>query len=98
MQALASRSQQLSELIANTSTATGAIANQSQALTQALTLFPSTLRRSTTTLAGLERHARRPRPAGGGLQAGRPAPAGVRLAAQRAARRLDPDDRGPQRP
>lgn len=53
MQALASRSQQLSQLIANTSTATGAIANQSQALTQALTLFPSTLRRSTTTLAGL---------------------------------------------
>ena len=54
MQALASRSQQLSQLIANTSTATGAIANQSQALTQALTLFPGTLRRSTTTLAGLD--------------------------------------------
>jgi phospholipid/cholesterol/gamma-HCH transport system substrate-binding protein len=53
LQALASRSQQLSQLISNTSTATGAIANQSQALTQALTLFPSTLRRSTTTLAGL---------------------------------------------
>jgi phospholipid/cholesterol/gamma-HCH transport system substrate-binding protein len=54
MQALASRSQQLSQLIANTSTATGAIANQSQALTQALTLFPGTLRRATTTLAGLD--------------------------------------------
>ena len=53
MQALASRSQQLTQLISNTSTATGAIANQSQALTQALTLFPGTLRRSTTTLAGL---------------------------------------------
>jgi phospholipid/cholesterol/gamma-HCH transport system substrate-binding protein len=53
MQALASRSQQLSQLISNTSTATGAIANQSQALTQALTLFPGTLRRSTATFAGL---------------------------------------------
>ena len=53
MQALASRSAQLTQLIAHTSTATGAIANQSQALTQALTLFPSTLRRSTTTFAGL---------------------------------------------
>ena len=53
MKALASRSQQLTQLISNTSTATGAIASQSQALTQALTLFPGTLRRSTTTLAGL---------------------------------------------
>jgi phospholipid/cholesterol/gamma-HCH transport system substrate-binding protein len=53
MKALASRSQQLTQLISNTSTATGAIANQSQALTQALTLFPGTLRRSTTTFAGL---------------------------------------------
>jgi phospholipid/cholesterol/gamma-HCH transport system substrate-binding protein len=53
MQALASRSQQLSQLISNTSTATGAIAHQSRALTQALTLFPGTLRRSTSTFAGL---------------------------------------------
>jgi phospholipid/cholesterol/gamma-HCH transport system substrate-binding protein len=53
MQALASRSDQLSQLIANTSTATGAIADQSQALTQSLTLFPGTLRRSTTVLHGL---------------------------------------------
>ena len=34
MQALASRSQELTQLIANTSTATGAIASQSQALTR----------------------------------------------------------------
>jgi phospholipid/cholesterol/gamma-HCH transport system substrate-binding protein len=54
MQALASRSQQLSQLISNTSTATGAIASQSQALEQALALFPSTLSRSTTTFAGLQ--------------------------------------------
>ncbi len=53
LQALASKSQQLTELVANTSTATGAIARQSQALQEALTLFPGTLRRSTTTLAGL---------------------------------------------
>ncbi len=57
MQALASRSSQLSQLIANTSTATGAIACQSQALQQALVL--AARRRcadSTTTLAGLRRH------------------------------------------
>ncbi|MGI8713587.1 MAG: MlaD family protein [Solirubrobacteraceae bacterium] len=54
LQALASRSQQLTQLIAHTSTATGAIAHQSQPLTQALTLFPGTLRRSTTTFAGLD--------------------------------------------
>jgi phospholipid/cholesterol/gamma-HCH transport system substrate-binding protein len=53
MRALASRSQQLTQLISNTNTATGAIADQSQALTQALSLFPGTLRRSTTTFAGL---------------------------------------------
>jgi phospholipid/cholesterol/gamma-HCH transport system substrate-binding protein len=55
MQALAARGEQLSQLISNTSTATGAIAAQSQSLEQALTLFPSTLRRSTTVLAGLDR-------------------------------------------
>jgi phospholipid/cholesterol/gamma-HCH transport system substrate-binding protein len=53
LSALASRSQQLSQLIANTSTATGAIASQSQALQAALGLLPSTLRRATTTFAGL---------------------------------------------
>jgi phospholipid/cholesterol/gamma-HCH transport system substrate-binding protein len=54
MQALASRSQQLSSLISNTSAATGAIAGQSQALQQALTLLPGTLRRSTSAFAGLQ--------------------------------------------
>ncbi|MGH2929764.1 MAG: MlaD family protein, partial [Solirubrobacteraceae bacterium] len=49
MQALAARSAQLSQLIANTSAATGAIASRSQALKQALTLLPGTLRRSTST-------------------------------------------------
>ncbi len=51
---LASRSQQLSALISNTSTATGAIAGQSQALEQALTLLPPTLRRATATFGGLQ--------------------------------------------
>jgi phospholipid/cholesterol/gamma-HCH transport system substrate-binding protein len=54
MQALASRSDQLSQLIANTSTTAGAIARQSQALQQALELFPGTLNRTTTTLVGLQ--------------------------------------------
>ena len=54
LQALASKSQQLSQLIANTSTTTGAIARQGQALEAALALFPGTLRRSTTTFAGLQ--------------------------------------------
>jgi phospholipid/cholesterol/gamma-HCH transport system substrate-binding protein len=53
LQALASRSQELSQLIANTDAATGAIASQSQALQQTLDLLPATLRRSTTTFAGL---------------------------------------------
>jgi len=54
LQALASRSTQLTQLIANTSTATGAIAGQSLALQAALTLLPGTLQRSTTTFAGLQ--------------------------------------------
>lgn len=53
MQALAASSQQLSQLIANGDVATGAIARQSVALEQALSLFPSTLTRSTTTFRGL---------------------------------------------
>jgi phospholipid/cholesterol/gamma-HCH transport system substrate-binding protein len=53
MQALASRSSQLSDLIVQASTATGAIARQSQALEQALVLFPGTLNRATNTFAGL---------------------------------------------
>jgi phospholipid/cholesterol/gamma-HCH transport system substrate-binding protein len=54
LQTLASRSTQLTQLIANTSTATGAIAGQSQALQEALTLLPGTLRRATTTFGGLQ--------------------------------------------
>jgi phospholipid/cholesterol/gamma-HCH transport system substrate-binding protein len=53
MQALASRSQQLTQLIANTNATTGAIAQQSVALQRALALFPATLTRSTTTFRGL---------------------------------------------
>ena len=54
MKALASRSTQLSQLIANTNTATGAIDRQSQALQATLSLAPATLRRSTRTFAGLD--------------------------------------------
>jgi phospholipid/cholesterol/gamma-HCH transport system substrate-binding protein len=54
MQTLAARSQQLTQLIANTNATTGAIASQSQALEQALSLFPLTLTRSTTTFQGLD--------------------------------------------
>ena len=53
MRALAARSGQLTQLIANTSSATGAIARRSRALQQSLSLLPPTLRRSTTTFAGL---------------------------------------------
>lgn len=53
MQALASRSSQLTDLINQAGTATGAIARQSQALEQALSLFPGTLNRATSTFAGL---------------------------------------------
>jgi phospholipid/cholesterol/gamma-HCH transport system substrate-binding protein len=55
LSALAARSQQLSALVANTSTATGAIASQSQALEDALRLAPNTLRRATTTFGGLQK-------------------------------------------
>ncbi len=54
LQTLASRSQQLSALISNTSTATGAIARESEALQQTLALLPSTLRQATTTFGGLQ--------------------------------------------
>jgi phospholipid/cholesterol/gamma-HCH transport system substrate-binding protein len=53
MQLLASRSQQLTQLIANTNATTGAIASRSQALERALSLFPGALTRSTTTFQGL---------------------------------------------
>jgi phospholipid/cholesterol/gamma-HCH transport system substrate-binding protein len=53
LETLASRGQQLSQLIANTDSATGAIARRSQALQETLTLLPSNLSRSATTFAGL---------------------------------------------
>jgi phospholipid/cholesterol/gamma-HCH transport system substrate-binding protein len=53
MQALAARSQQLSDLIGQTSTTTGAIARQSQNLELALQLLPATLTHATGTFAGL---------------------------------------------
>jgi phospholipid/cholesterol/gamma-HCH transport system substrate-binding protein len=53
MQALASRAQQLSDLIVQANTTTGAIARQSVALQQALQLLPGALTRSTATFAGL---------------------------------------------
>ncbi len=53
MQALASRAQQLSDLIVQTNTTTGAVARESVALQQALQLLPGTLTRSTSTFAGL---------------------------------------------
>jgi phospholipid/cholesterol/gamma-HCH transport system substrate-binding protein len=53
MNQLASRAQELTQLVANGNTATGAIASQSQALEQALHLFPPTLIHSTSTFKGL---------------------------------------------
>ncbi len=54
MQALASRSQHLTQLVANTNATTGAIAQQSTALEQALSLFPGALTRSTASFQGLD--------------------------------------------
>jgi phospholipid/cholesterol/gamma-HCH transport system substrate-binding protein len=53
LRALASRSQELTALIANTNQTTGAIAQQSAALQDALRLFPNALNRSVSTYAGL---------------------------------------------
>jgi len=53
MRALASRSEQLTALIANADVAAGAIAGQSRALRDALALLPSALTSSTATFAGL---------------------------------------------
>lgn len=55
MQALAGRSEQLTELVATADQATGAIAGQSTALSDALGLLPATLDRSTQTFSGLRR-------------------------------------------
>ena len=53
LQALASRTTQLADLVAKTNTTTAAIAGQSQSLEEALRLLPGTLARSTSTFAGL---------------------------------------------
>ena len=53
MQLLASRSQQLTDLVGKADAVTGAVASQSQALEQALSLLPPALTHSTTTFAGL---------------------------------------------
>jgi len=53
LKTLASRSQELTQLIANTNSTTSAIASQSQALQQALQLLPPALNHSTSTFAGL---------------------------------------------
>ena len=55
MQALASKSNELTQLVSNTSQAAGAVDRQSQALQQSLDLLPGVLQRSTTTFAGLDR-------------------------------------------
>ena len=55
MQLLASRSQQLTDLVGKTDAVTGAVAAQSSSLDQALALLPSTLTKSTSTFAGLRR-------------------------------------------
>ena len=59
MQALASKSDELTQLVSNTSQAAGAIDRQSQALQQSLDLLPGVLQRSTTTFAGLTRRSTR---------------------------------------
>jgi phospholipid/cholesterol/gamma-HCH transport system substrate-binding protein len=53
LQQLASRSQELTQLVANANATTGALASQSQALEQTLTLLPGTLTKTTNTFAGL---------------------------------------------
>ncbi len=53
LKTLATRTQELTQLISNTSTTTGAIASQSQALEQALKLLPPALGHSTRTFAGV---------------------------------------------
>ena len=52
MQTLAAKSDELTQLVSNTSQATGAIGRQSQALAESLDLLPGVLQRSTTTFAG----------------------------------------------
>jgi phospholipid/cholesterol/gamma-HCH transport system substrate-binding protein len=53
LQLLASRSQELTQLVSNTATTTGAIARQAQSLERALQLFPNALIQQTSTFKGL---------------------------------------------
>ncbi|HEX3617467.1 MAG TPA: MlaD family protein [Solirubrobacteraceae bacterium] len=53
MQLLASRSNQLTDLVSKADSVTAAVAGQSKSLDQALTLLPTALSKSTTTFAGL---------------------------------------------
>jgi phospholipid/cholesterol/gamma-HCH transport system substrate-binding protein len=53
LQTLNSRSQELTQLVANTSATTGAIASRSHSLQDALMLLPPALNHSTRTFAGL---------------------------------------------
>jgi phospholipid/cholesterol/gamma-HCH transport system substrate-binding protein len=55
LQTLGSRSQELTQLVANTNATTAAIASQSTALEQALSLLPPALNHSTRTFAGLRK-------------------------------------------
>jgi phospholipid/cholesterol/gamma-HCH transport system substrate-binding protein len=55
LRTLASRSQELTQLVSNTSATTAAIASQSRALQQALGLLPPTLNHSTRTFTGLRK-------------------------------------------
>jgi phospholipid/cholesterol/gamma-HCH transport system substrate-binding protein len=54
MQTLAAKSNELTQLVSNTSQTAAAIDRQSAALQQSLDLLPGVLRRSTTTFAGLD--------------------------------------------
>lgn len=55
MQALSSRSQQLTDLVSRSDAVTGTVASQSAALAQTLELLPSALSESTTTFTGLRK-------------------------------------------
>jgi phospholipid/cholesterol/gamma-HCH transport system substrate-binding protein len=55
MQRLATRSQQLTDLVGKTDQVTGAVAQQSKALQQSLDLLPRALNKSTTTFTGLRK-------------------------------------------
>ncbi len=55
MQALSSRSQQLTDLVSRSDAVTGTVASQSAALAQTLALLPGALSESTTTFTGLRK-------------------------------------------